>query len=466
MNTFTRFLVKKFPDYMKSVVRPDPDLTNSIDIRDNSAVIPKSIVRDVGWIRMLFESASESGSARLIAFSVPGLSINIDDINRVTESGLDNVFKFWKAFNYTDDHCLYFFGLTGSDTDTDTNDWNPEQYHIIQSGFVEVRPSIDPIEISITKTSEVDADDGLAFFVHIGNASVWKKMEKQLLQVSGFDIYINICRDLVSDEEISDINRRLDTGPLNCKKIFYFENRGCDIGPYMLFVDYLVKNNINYALIMKLHTKTEDFWRDVMMKIIVLGSMKSFLDNDLSTIGAYKATYNYVNLKYDLENLSSLGIKLHTTWDALHQDYPETIRLNHQQKVLYVSNNKLGVCYIPKINTGLYHEVFDGYPVLPDQNHIMAECVKTSALIICVYYYPGTFYWCRWKYLKDMFKGVDINKLVSKMETGKPPNGTGSYTNSWEHVIPMALYLKYGSMATVFSKDEFEKLLHNTLYGS
>ena len=473
MDTFNRFLVSNFPSYFKNIIRPDPDLDYSLDIDINidinKAVIPKSIVRDLGWIKMLFRTlpATTSNASMLIAFCVPGLSINIDDINRNTgDCGLDQMFKLWKAFNYVGDHCLYFFGLVGDGP----RNYVPEHYYIIKSGFVEVRPSIDPIKSCLSRepetVTEIEAEYGLAFFVHIGNASVWKKMEQQLLHIRGFDLYINICRELVSEKETINILNRLNNGPFNCKKVFYFGNRGCDIGPYMLFVDHLIKNNINYSLVMKMHTKTEDLWRDIMMKIVTLGSMKTFIENDLSTVGAYKETYNYVNLKYDLENMSSLGIKLHTTWNALHRDYPETTKLNHQQKVLYVSNNKLDICYIPQINTGLYHEIFDGYPVKPEQNHLMATSVLTSSLSINVYYYPGTFYWCRWKYLKDMFKGIDINKLVSKMETGKPPNGTGSYTNSWEHIIPMALYLKYGSMGTVFSKDKFKKLLHDTITGS
>ncbi len=59
-------------------------------------------------------------------------------------------------------------------------------------------------------------------------------------------------------------------------------------------------------MILKVHTKTDDQWRNHMLDIIKHGALDLFEKNNLSSLGCYKEPYNYVNHKFDVENLEAL----------------------------------------------------------------------------------------------------------------------------------------------------------------
>ncbi len=114
------------------------------------------------------------------------------------------------------------------------------------------------------------------------------------------------------------------------------------------------------------------------------------------------------------------------------------------------------------INSSLHSEIFS--ETIPQKyNEVLAICVLTSAISTRLFYYPGTFYWCRFKHLKHLFAGINIPHIVSKMEKDKPTPGIGSYTYSWEGILPIALFLKYGSMGTITSKEKFKNAFHKAL---
>ncbi len=63
-------------------------------------------------------------------------------------------------------------------------------------------------------------------------------------------------------------------------QIFFTENRGADIGGFLLSIDQSFKQNLNLDYIVKIHTKTTDSWRHLATSILNLRINKVLRDYD------------------------------------------------------------------------------------------------------------------------------------------------------------------------------------------
>jgi len=148
----------------------------------------------------------------------------------------------------------------------------------------------------------------LAIFCHIGNYNVWLDIKTYLDKINiEYDLYLNISK-LVSDEYNKLIRENIKT-----KYIFELENRGCDTGPLLYFMNYLRENNIIYEDIIHLHTKTDDNWRKGMLEYIF-----NDLENKLKTYekvdGHRRCPYDYYNYYYDIEYLDNSNVEYIKDW--------------------------------------------------------------------------------------------------------------------------------------------------------
>ena len=79
------------------------------------------------------------------------------------------------------------------------------------------------------------------------------------------------------------------------------KNKGCDIGPFYLSLDYIYKNNIEYNHILKLHTKSDLNWLIKMTpylnnKIMFQNIMDYIKKNNIQIYGTNKIYLDYRNL--------------------------------------------------------------------------------------------------------------------------------------------------------------------------
>jgi len=159
---------------------------------------------------------------------------------------------------------------------------------------------------------------------HNGNMGVFKKIEKYIdnllsVQNSNIEITLFICSiDTFASSDIEYIKKRFPTATH-----FINENFGFDIGSFFKVLQMCKNNSIEFDYIIKIHTKTNDFDREKLLKPI-LGSanrIKIILDmlsNDsIGLVGSVKsmffnygnlATHNQNHLKYLLEKFN-IGIK-------------------------------------------------------------------------------------------------------------------------------------------------------------
>lgn len=294
----------------------------------------------------------------------------------------------------------------------------------------------------------------LVVFIHIGNSVIFNDIKKYLLRIKNikYDLYLNInCfqKNKSFNDDVEKCCRQLYPE----STIFRFENRGCDLGPFFLFLDYLRKENKSYKWVMKLHTKTDDILRKQMLEQLLPNNFiqyyKYLIKNNISIDGGYKYQYDYVNIHNDITNIRLLKLNIRTSWkDYLNNCSLEIkdklISLDPLSKYYYIRKHKLSQNLIPDIDIDLYNHLFK----FQVQNHIITGKEKFDILKLIIknqnnnnalWYYPGTMFICRHQVLTDTFQHIDYQYIYSTLEMGKlNDDTTQSNTHSWERVLPIS----------------------------
>lgn len=127
--------------------------------------------------------------------------------------------------------------------------------------------------------------NNIAVFIHLFNYHLYDEiyayLEKLLIQVK-FDLYVNLAVTNKSDLQQPPIQRFL--AKLNLQKLssnLYLtvsNNRGMDIGGFMMSYVKMLELNLKYESIIKIHSKTNNNWRFAMLYSL-LGSDKIIRNN-------------------------------------------------------------------------------------------------------------------------------------------------------------------------------------------
>ncbi len=299
----------------------------------------------------------------------------------------------------------------------------------------------------------------LAIFVHLGNSRLWNDINVYIKHalVNGdqyFDLYINFCPEIESTEQIA-LCKNLIESDYPGTHYFYNKNRGCDIGPYFKFLDYLRTKKIEYHSIIKLHSKTIKELRDKLIGSIL---HEGFNFDDIKKQGYTMKgwntiLYDYINIKYDLEYVRLLKINLITDWQKLIDKFPVFGSMTAiEKRIVCFNNNKAEKTklYVPDIDTELYTQLFGD--INKDHDFLIgvrkAEVINSIMTSInsdfkkCIFI-PGTIFMHRHKIFIDAFKNIDYTKIYDQLEVGKPLNNfVQSRTHSWERMF--SLIARYG----------------------
>ena len=89
----------------------------------------------------------------------------------------------------------------------------------------------------------------IAIVIHLYYTDLWEEFKVQLLELdNNFDLYISLTNGNKNIED--EIKNSFPSA-----KIFWFDNRGLDIGPFFHTLKYFIENDLNYDYLIKLHTK-------------------------------------------------------------------------------------------------------------------------------------------------------------------------------------------------------------------
>lgn len=280
----------------------------------------------------------------------------------------------------------------------------------------------------------------LGIFLHLGNNSIWSSIEEYLnrIKTTKYHLYINFHHKNQINKLLEE--KILETYP--SVTFFYYQNRGCDIGPFIKFIQYMIDNEIHYDFIMKLHSKTNNEWRENMLNSLIPLHFDTFYESLLSKKTnfhcSYLYPYDYFNIKYDVELLKMFGLDINYSWDKAIQHHPEMAKMNSIEKNIY--SKHIDKELIPDIDLELYNHLFGNYNL----DHTIVSGTEKWRIISKIkrlegsrlFYAPGTFFMCQQQRLLYFFEKINIERLYQSLEIEKlDDNICQSKTHSLERVL-------------------------------
>lgn len=138
-----------------------------------------------------------------------------------------------------------------------------------------------------------------ALFLQVGNFQTFQKMEDYLVNFNQIDvnIFIVIVKEEVNDKNISIIKELFPS----CT-IIKTLNKGMDVGLFLINLLYIRHKNLEYKYILKLHTKTDDRFRNNILtnlcknKKQIENCLSMIQDNNIGMITGNKV-FNFKNNK-------------------------------------------------------------------------------------------------------------------------------------------------------------------------
>jgi len=177
---------------------------------------------------------------------------------------------------------------------------------------------MDKMNTLYSKTNKI------ALITHVGNMKVFEQIlldYPKFFNNDNIDIYFSCNTN--KDYEILLKN-------FPDEKVFLYENRGMDIGPFLLTIKYLSENELSYDFYIKIHTKTNPRWRNQML-IPIYKNLPYFLTNKPTNTMMYGCKEWVINNNFTMNYYYIL--------DIIKRNYPE-----HTEKFLNYCTGKTKQC--------------------------------------------------------------------------------------------------------------------------
>jgi hypothetical protein len=121
-------------------------------------------------------------------------------------------------------------------------------------------------------------------------------------------------------------------------QVIFSENRGVDIGGFILLMDQVIKQNIKHDYIVKLHTKSQVRWRDLLTSFLNIRINK--LLNYHQAVYSFRlgfkfnASYADINARANIANLSHLS-QILTQLNLPKKDF------NYSAGTMFIASSKM-----------------------------------------------------------------------------------------------------------------------------
>ena len=142
----------------------------------------------------------------------------------------------------------------------------------------------------------------LAVTLQMYYVDLWDEFRDYLQSiVDPFDLYVTVTESVLSLAEFQQFTKKV-TGQFPNASVVMMQNKGLDIGPFFLTLHSILKRDIDYTHIMKLHTKKSthtmgeggDGWRKELVGALLrdtskyMNNMDLFKDYGIGMIGCGK----------------------------------------------------------------------------------------------------------------------------------------------------------------------------------
>lgn len=266
----------------------------------------------------------------------------------------------------------------------------------------------------------------ILLLIQIANLTNLNKIFNIILQYN--TKYNFICISILNTLEI-------DISQYNIKNlhIMYHDNKGMDIGPYLLQIKWMLSNfNDNYFdYIFKIHSKSNQKWFDELVEPIIVteqqltnniySSNKWLLNLDnlnKKHINEICETFNFNNIYYDEHDISTnIGTDIDVHFYSKYYDIP-IIDCTTINSVMNTDITKEYISYHAKVNDYVTHE-----------KYIIKKRRKNIKFV------AGTIFLIKYNLVYKHFLSTNIDELYNKLETGCIKNDVSTYTHALERIL-------------------------------
>lgn len=295
----------------------------------------------------------------------------------------------------------------------------------------------------------------LSILLQISNYDIFVKIKK-LINFNNYNLLmIHINTELINHEQINIIKNEFKQA-----KFTFGKNIGMDIYPFFCQIKYIIDNNINTDYILKIHTKSNDQWRnDLILPLINHNEITSLVqNNNIGMIASKKYTklLDHYNTPIILHFLKKWNIENkyidEIDWD---KKYNNLYDLNFLDTKFYITYPYNKIMYDnnlledkDKLNSyAIFHWLNIGYKVF---RLIHNPKLITKKINNHYTFCTGTIFWIDAKIIIDFFKKyVDFKFWENKFEKGYIKNDLPTYTHSWERLFAIIIYYNNKILHTI-----------------
>lgn len=220
--------------------------------------------------------------------------------------------------------------------------------------------------------------------------------------------------------------------------IFYHPNKGMDIGPYLLQLNYVFSNYYidSFDQIFKIHTKTDTKWRNEMLDQIfqpvetLINPNKWLLPIDklnVQHINLICEQFGIPNIYYD--ELKSVDYSKLTCTDISENFYCEY----YQVKLLECADLNKILGYNFNLTHLLSHAIQNKN--IPNPSYVLK-----SRKLPNVKFWAGSIFKISYKEVWENFSHIDLLGIYNHLEPGYTTNEKSTYVHSMERIISGKAY--------------------------
>lgn len=286
----------------------------------------------------------------------------------------------------------------------------------------------------------------LSLLLQISNYQTFLKI-KNIINFNNFNlILIHINSELINNTQTDNIKDEFKHA-----KFTYGKNIGMDIYPFFCQIKYIIHNNIETDYILKIHTKSDDQWRNDLILPLLNHNLitELILNKNIGMIASKKYTklLDHYNTPIILHFLKKWNIENkyidEIDWD---KKYDNLYDLNFLDTKFYVTYSYNKIMYddellnnTDKLNSyAIFHWLNIGYKVfrLIHNPNLITKKINNH-YTFCA----GTIFWIDAKILVDFFKtNIDFQFWENKFEKGYFKNDLPTYTHSWERLFAIIVF--------------------------
>lgn len=252
-----------------------------------------------------------------------------------------------------------------------------------------------------------------------------------------FNTYLLDAIVTVHSQELQEYIQTFDKDKFNIKQVLLVENKGMDIGGFFKAIQYLGKEITTYKAVLKIHTKTNDSWRNDLCNPLFINP--KFIENVFTNYnyGSYGPQKYLFSLGHANENLIVHQLKqANIDTDDLYNEITKStdttldplfyINYHEDVKLLCQNFSKHEATNFAKKH---WKEAHREHHRVPNESYITKYKRQDYK------FFAGTMFWMNPKIIQFIQQNYNLDTIFNEFESGYIINDIERHTHKWEYIF-------------------------------